>query len=243
MSGNKTVERYLGSIDDKLGQISQQSAITFDAQFDLDFEIAYTVGGVVTAASSINASLKTDLPVYVFGYADYKSNYQNGRNQLRVPNNWDLSDIVVSGLASQTEIATVYPDSKGDIVFVYEDTLSLTTKAFVKLSCQQVSMATVLESLASDRFVINRIRYNVSQGDENQFKRPIVSLWQSIFGQNGSDSVNPQVFVNPEQQQVYIADVPLVKVFDKETMLATKIMFGAQQFSWGVFVKSVDKLM
>lgn len=228
---------------------------TFSAQFDITAALQfYTLtGGAYTkiAGSSLSATLKTALPMFLFGWNDFKVGFAKLRNQFPV-NVWVYGIPFIYGARTPSELAldtTVTANlNNGDLVVPFTSALpgaGTTSLALVVIHCTQVAYGTLLESLVSDRFVMNMIRYVVA--DETaaslaQYANNIGIFKQSLFGKFNSDFVSPNSFKKPEQQQKNLIDIPLKKGINKEVALASYINYDAITFTWSTFVWTVKKL-
>ena len=229
---------------------------TFAAQFDITATIKYFTlnGGAYTNVlpANINAGLKTALPVFLFGWNDFKSGYAKLQQQFAVNANWTYGIPFVYGARTPSELAldvnVTALLSKGDVCIPFTSALpgaGTTSLALVIIHCTQVAYGTLLESLVSDKFVMNMIRYVVP--DETapslaQFGNNIGIFKQSLFGKFNSDYVSPNSFKKPEQMQKNLIDVPLKKGINKEISIATMLNYDCTTFSWSTFVWTVHKL-
>ncbi len=228
---------------------------TFSAQFDITASIQYytlnTGAYTKIAGSALSATLKVALPMFLFGWNDFKTGYAKLQNQFPVAV-WSYGVPFVFNSRVPSELAldaTVMANLvKGDLCIPFTSSLpggGTTSLALVVIHCTQVAYATLLESLVSDTFVMNMIRYVVQ--DETaaslaQYSNNIGIFKQSLFGKFNSDFVSPNSFKKPEQQQKSLIDIPLKKGVNKEIALATYINYDAVTFTWSTFVWTVKKL-
>lgn len=113
----------------------------------------------------------------------------------------------------------------------------------VVVSCPQVAYSTLLDSISSDTFVVDGIRYTVPDVTKiDQFTNSIGQVRQSMFGKLTSDSMNPNSMNMPFNNQTNIIDVPLTFGVDKNLMLHTRINAGCRKFIWSLFIKTVNKI-
>jgi hypothetical protein len=243
---------------------SQSSSLTrskgnpsFSAQFDISFNLKFftLTSGTYTAiaASSLNAGLKSiALPAFLFGWNDWKAGFAKLKNQFNV-SPWVYGRPGIYGKDSFSELAfdaNVTPSLiNGDLVIPFTSALpgtGTTTLALVIVRCTQVAYGTLLESLASDKFVMNMIRYVVpdtTQPSLNQYANNIGLFKQSLFGKFDSDFLSPNSYKKPEQQQVNLIDIPLKRGIDKEKSVAFLINYDIPgSINWSTFVWSVHKL-
>lgn len=228
---------------------------SFAAQFDVTTYLKFftLTGGAYTliAASALSATLKTKLPMFLFSYNDYKAGYAKLIQTFPVTV-WSYSIPFIYG---KDEISSLALDSTvtaelqaGDLVIPFTSSLpgaGTTTLGLVIVRCTQVAFGTLLESLASDRFVLNQIRYVVPDETATslaQYAQNIGMFKQSLFGKFDSDYVSPNSNKVPEQQQKNLIDIPLKIPVDKQRGLATYINYDVSYISWSIFVWAVRKL-
>jgi hypothetical protein len=225
----------------------------FDAQFDLKVSIKYCTvsGGVFTeiAAAALNATLKTKLPVFMFGHTDQSSGFAKLQSVYPV-NVWNYGNMFVYGYNLAT---TAFGDcdatanaffTKGDVVLPFYATTAgpVTTVAFVILSSSNVAYATLLDALSSDMFAVNMVRYTIADALVAQYNNTIGVYDLTLFGKFKSDTVNPLAFKQPDQQQVGIVDITIEQPIDKNIAWALYVNYDAIAFTFQVFAKGVDKL-
>lgn len=234
----------------KIGQIAGNPA--FKAQFDIQILAKYftLTSGTYTEIqpSSLNAGLKTQLPVFLFLYNDFNAGYAKLR-QITPLNTWTYNRPFVVGRDAYPEnytgTVTQYFQT-GDLVIPVESTLpgsGTVTRGFTIIRCNQVAYGTLLNAIASDRFVINNIRYNIPDTSKiNQFANQIGVHNLSLFGKFDSDYVSPNSFKDPKYYQAGIIDIPLNVGIDKQKGLSFYLNYDCTEINWSVFVWSVAKL-
>lgn len=229
---------------------------SFSAQFDITTYLKYytLTGGAYTeiAASALSANLKTQLPMFLFMYNDYRAGFSKLRQSFPVASDWSYSIPFIHGRDEITSLAldsAVTSDlQNGDLVIPFTSALpgaGTTTLACVIVRCTQVAVGTLLESLASDRFVLNQIRYVVPDETSTslaQYAQNIGIFKQSLFGKFDSDYLSPNSHKVPAQQQKNLIDIPLKIGIDKQRGLATYINYDVTYISWSMFVWTVRKL-
>lgn len=224
----------------------------FKGQFDLDVNVAYFTEalGVYTPIlpAALDVSLQTRVAMFMFGNTDFASGFavlkRNfplavwnygiplivGKDRLQV-NNIDLDAAASANLVD------------GDLVIpVFATVTAVNYVGLVRLRCQQVAYGTLLESLSSDTFKTNMIRYITDTTLTKQFANPIEIFTISLFGKFSNDSTNPNSFKLPEQFQNGIIDVPLKKGFTKHQALGTFVTFDVTNFSWQIFVPEFNRV-
>jgi|WetSurMetagenome_2_1015567.scaffolds.fasta_scaffold02016_11 hypothetical protein len=230
---------------------------SYSAQFDVSVFKKYftvvTATGVYTAvaASAINAGLKNSLPVFLFGQSDFKAGYANLKKIYPVNSNWVAGKPFIYGAGTSEvtpamDVTVLAQLIQGDMVFPFTSALpgaGTTSLALVIVRCTQVAYGTLLESLSSDRFVLNMVRYVIPDVTLiAQYSNQIGIFRQSLFGRGTTDYLSPNSSKKPEQQQSGIIDIPLKKGFDKESALGMYTNYDAIELSWSIFVWSVKKM-
>jgi hypothetical protein len=238
----------------------------FSAQYDIKASIYYFsyAAGVFTPVlpANVPAGLQGNLPVYLFGWNDFKAGFPKLKSQYPIVN-WvqgraflygydNYMDAILTGIGTgaQTFVqldTNVTPSlSLGDLVIPFTATSGGTTYfASVVIHCAQVAYATLFESLVSDTFVMNMIRYIVpdtTQNSINQFINQIGLYSLSLYGKFNSDFVSPNSFKKPEQYQPNIIDIPIKKGVDKAISFGTYLNCLCTSFTWSTFVWSTKKL-
>ncbi len=230
----------------------------FIAQFDIEIiQQFYTVNSGVytltTAAAVVAAqpSLNTKLAAFVFGQSDLQSGYPKMRSLFPV-NVWNYDNPFVYGLGVQgttfgTLDATIKAQlQQGDIVLPFTAVLGGVNYLGIQIiRCANVGYGSLVAALNSDNFTTNMIRYvldDVTATGLAQYRNNLRMVRQSLFGKANDDKSSPNSFKIPEQQQPGIVDIPLQKLFDKESMLGLYINVGISSVQWSVFVTEVIKV-
>jgi hypothetical protein len=235
----------------------------FSAQFDLSLipvfynvTVADGTHAVITPANLL-AAAKVQIPSIFFGNSDYATGFAFAKQKLPL-NVWTYSRVYVYGSNDPAVIgdggAVTYPFpaevknqlQNGDMVIeLYYDSGGVTdNKAVIIHRCQQVAYGTLLDSVNSDRFVLNKLRYTIPDTTKiAQYGNQIRLLRQSLFGRNVEDFVSPQAQKSPEQFQNGVIDIDLKKGIDKETLMATYVNYDVGQFDWSIFVWKTKKVL
>lgn len=228
---------------------------SYDAQFDLTVDALYfTVSGgsyTAIAASALNAGLKNNLPVFLFGNADFEgSAYKKLRSQFALNSNWTPVRPFIYGkedspITPAVDATVTGQLEDGDMVIPYTSSLpgsGTTTLALIRIRCNSTAYGTLLKSLSSDRFVINGVRFNVASGQEAQFQRAIGIYDLSLFGKFKSDEISPASFKSPQDFQANIVDIPFADGIDKHKALAYNNLWSNESSLLSIFVSGVAKL-
>lgn len=231
----------------------------FTAQFDLTlnllfFTVAAGVYTAITPAALLAAqpTLATKFPAFVFGNSDYEGGFV--RLQSAFPLNTWLYDIpFINGQGSQpgTLFGTLDATARGllrrgDLVQPYTAVLGgVNYVAMSVIRCNQVAYGTLLGALSSDMFVLNMIRYIMSDTTATglaQYANNVNIFKQSLFGKYDADFVSPNSFKLPEQMQNGVIDIPVQVGIDKQLALATDQNYNTPLVQWSLFVAMVNKL-
>lgn len=234
---------------------------SFAAQFDIKFLLKYftvvTATGVATVqtpaqVAAADPSLATQLAGFLYGNSDFASGYRKLQQSFPLSGGWIYSnpfiygkdDTRVNGITLSATITAQF--QKGDLVQpAYFVNGANTIMGFVIVRCTQVGYGTLLDSLNSDRFIMNMVRYIMADTSSiglAQYNNNIFIMKQSLFGKFDSDFVSPTSFKMPEQFQPGIIDVPIKKGIDKQVALGTYINYDATDVQWSLFVSYLEKL-
>jgi len=208
-----------------------------------------------TAAQILAAqpTLATKLPSFLFGHADYAGGFSRLKAAFPVavwtygiPFVYGTGDTRPGCTFSVYDATVTAQLTAGDLVQPFTATLGgVNYVALSVIHCNQVAYGTLLDSLGSDMFQMNMIRYimaDTSAVGLAQYQNNINIFKQSLFGKFDSDFVSPNSFKLPEQMQDGVIDIPLVKGIDKQIALATLINYDTPNVQWSVFVSMVNKL-
>ena len=227
----------------------------FKAQFNIKLlKYYYTESsGTYTAiaSASLATTLKNSLPAFVFGQTDAQSGFPKLRAQYPVTT-WAYDNAFVYGIGapgwghfsvlSSTVTANL---QQGDMVLVFWATTAgpVNTVATVVIRSTNVAYATLLNALSSDTFETSLLRYTLATADVAQYGNGIGVYDQSLFGKFNSDNIDPTAFVQPDQQQAGVTDIPILDTINKNKAWATYINYDVNTVTWSVFVSSTDKLL
>lgn len=233
----------------------------FAAQFDIQFLVKYftvvNATGVATLRDAAYilanfSALATQLAFFLFGNSDFASGYKkmiqtfplSGGWIYGIPTVYGKQDIRINGAFIDATIRAQL--QVGDMVIpAYYDNGTTTVIALTIVRCNQVGYGTLLDALNSDKFIMNMIRYVMSDTTAAglaQFNNNVSVLKQSLFGKFDSDFISPTSFKMPEQMQDGIIDIPLEKGIDKQVILGSYQNYNAPVVQWSVFVAAVEKV-
>lgn len=227
----------------------------FKAQFDVSMIVKYfsVAGGVYTSVlyAALPAALQTQLSAFIFGNSDLSGGFKKSQGQFPLVN-WNYDTPFVYGrdyananygALDATAKATL---QKGDLVQTFYAASGGTNySAFVILRCPGVAYATLVDSLNSDRFWVNNIRYQLPDTTATgllQYDNDIKIMAQSLFGLYAENTVSPTSFKQPNQFQNGIIDVPIKQGVDKNVIFGTYINTYSISQKWSIFVREFDRV-
>ena len=225
----------------------------FTAQFDTQIFLQYytLTGGAYTPIdpASLDSSLKNKLPVFLFGHADFAAGFAKMQAQYPVVG-WTYGTPGIYGKDYFTPYAfdanVIANLHLGDMVIPFTSAApggGTTTLALVVVRCTQVAYGALLQSISSDRFVMNMIRYVLPDLTQlSQYSQQLGVYYQSLFGKFDSDTLSPNSYKKPEQLQNGIIDIPLKRGIAKQDALALYINYTNVEIDLSFFVYSVDKV-
>jgi hypothetical protein len=233
----------------------QQGGDFFVDQFTVSILTTYyTVsGGVYTniAAASLAASLKTKVAAFIFGHSDFASGFAKGQSLLPVTV-WDYEQPqIYTGVGSvSTSFGVVDGNVRanlqlGDLVQVFTAITPgpVNTAAIVVCRLQNGQYSNMLDSLGSDVFTINKLRYQLTDNTLlGQFSNPIQLINQSLFGASKTDNVTPTSYKQPQQYQAGIIDIGITQTFSKAIGWGTYVNYNMVDFQMDFFVSHTDRL-
>lgn len=234
-------------------------AAQFDVQFLTKFWSIVTATGVATSKTAAqilvsDPTLATQLAVFLFGNSDFAAGFARAQQAYPLSGGWTYGIPFIYGktppflnLTALIADATVQAQlRRGDLVipaFFVNGANTIVATTIVR--CNQVGYGTLLDALNSDRFIINMVRYIMSDTTAvglAQYNNQIGIYKQSLFGKFDSDFISPTSFKMPEQMQDGIIDIPIEKGIDKQIIVGTYQNYDAVSIQWSVFVSTVDKL-
>lgn len=214
------------------------------------------IGGgapIIIAPAALPAALQTQIPVYLLSLMDYFGGFNRLHSICPVgggwfPDNGDTIGIFGSGdfnAGGFLPLGFLAANAmQGDMFLGYYDVAVGVPafKAIIRIRCNNVSYGTFIKSFVSDLITISVLRYVVALADINQFLNPIIFGYQTLFGKVFTDSVDPRMYVKPDDFQEQISDIPINLPIDKAILIGTQISTFCQHFSWTLFVSKVEPL-
>jgi hypothetical protein len=226
----------------KVGNIAGNPV--FQSQFNLNISITYVKDDAIIQSSGLDASLKSSLPVYIFGNIDFFANYKQIKNKLTQISGWVYQEEGVYGFdAFSTGGHLLSNPQVGDYLICYSKTIGeINYFAFIKINMPQTPYGSFLQAIGSDTFIINMIRYKVAKTLESQFENQLVILKLSLFGRTTDDTIDPQTYITSGTFQENISDIPAKLPVDKNLVLGTNINYDCQNISLTFTVLSSKKI-
>jgi hypothetical protein len=256
-------------VDATISQIVGNPA--FKAEISLQIFVRYYSQAVVGTPVAVvpPAGQQTNLPLYLFGTADYQGNYARVRQLVPGGAGWQYADMSIIPIGNNAGQTFVYPlphaaaavgytagsqffnlTLPGDLLFVIPMTgfvagaAATTVFAEILVRCPNVPYLSLLNSLMADNMTLNMIRYVVPAANTAQFANQLTLVKNSLFGKSSTDTLDPQTFITPGTFQPQIADIPITLPIDKFLTVATTILYTAvvpMTFTLTLTVSNVGK--
>lgn len=199
-------------------------------------------------------TLATSLPIFMFCNLDYNAGYPTFQGQFPI-NIWAYNPIIEYGKNTSPGTVPLGPwDATvtaklraGDLVFPYTATLAgpINYMCIKVVRVTNVPYATLIQSTSSNLFGINMIRYVMADDTAAQLAQaanPIMPGDLTMFGMFTKDTVDPEVFKNPEQQQKNIIDIYYDFRVSKQKGLGTYVQYDVVDFRLNFFVAYAEKI-
>lgn len=220
------------AVDEYIEMLENQS--NFEAA-DLRTRIKETAnnpGGKTRAQFDITirrltAAIAGDLECAIFGPASFENGYQDFINPSTG------GTVAVTG---GTNVAL--PNS---VRFTHVNGLNTD---IIEVTCPQCPYPTLLKYMQTDLFVINNIRYSISDlAAIDQFNNKFEFRKISIFGREDRNPISPISFKKPTDDQDLIIDMPVRQIMDKETAIVLSLTDTATplEINLSIFVDYFSK--
>ncbi len=261
--GSETVEEIVNVpvvMDRSLGQLKQgmynpPSKATFQHQIlTYYFTEAAGVYTEITAAALLAAqpTLANAAPIFLYGNIDASAGYAQFNAQLPTTI-WTVNPYVVYGVTNRPGDlngvwdATVRAKLRnGDVVFVYTATLGgVDYSRIIVVRVPNTGYAGLLSSTNSNLFGINMIRCvsaDSTAAQVAQFANPMTAGDLTMFGAFKKDTIDPEIFKNPEQQQANIIDIYYDFRVSKQKGLALYMNYDVVNYRMNMFVQYANKI-
>jgi hypothetical protein len=247
------MESNLGSM--KQGLYNPPSQATFQHQI-LTYYFTEAAGAYteITAAALLAAqpTLANAAPIFLYGNIDSQAGYAQFNSQLPV-SVWTVNPFVVYGVASRPGDfngvwdATVRAKLRnGDVVFVYTATLGgVDYTRIIVVRVPNTGYAGLLGSTNSNLFGINMIRCVAADSTAAQlaqFANPFTAGDLTMFGKFSKDTIDPEIYKNPEQQQANIIDIYYDFRVSKQKGLGLYMNYDVVSYRLNMFVQYANKI-
>jgi hypothetical protein len=158
---------------------------------------------VKRATNLINYSL----PVPLFGTVERYERWASALAPL-LPTN-----VVISTFASAGK----------SFVITFKDLTTLAEDS-VFIDCSTIGYDAMLAALTTDTMQIRKIRYTISDvSKQEQFNEPINFFQKSLFGRGTNDSLTPDTYRVPSQNQNNLVDIDTTFTVDKDTCVIVNL--------------------
>ncbi len=121
------------------------------------------------------------------------------------------ANVLVSDYGSYT---AAYTFATGDLVLTF-------TTGVVTISCTDRPYRHLMEFMRTNSFKSSLIRMTVS--DTSQFAQSIKTFKRSAFGADASNTINPEAYKDPQNQQNNIVDIDSQVTIDNEHGISMKL--------------------
>lgn len=247
------MESNLGTM--KQGMYNPPSKATFQHQI-LTYYFTEAAGTYteITAAALLAAepTLAVQLPIFLYGNIDMQAGYAQFNSQLSITG-WTVNPFVVYGVTVRPGDLNNVWDAvvraklrNGDVVFVYTATLGGVDYTCIKVvRVPNTGYSGLLGSTNSNLFGINMIRYVAADSTAAQlaqFANPITAGDLTMFGRFTKDTIDPEIFKNPEQQQANIIDIYYDFRVSKQKGLGIYFNYDVVSFRMNMFVQYANKI-
>ena len=133
---------------------------------------------------------------------------------------------VTSGIFNSGEGASSSWTNRDKTVISYGVTDTDYTPAAITIeSSSAMPYPSFVAATVSDVFQCAGIRYTLDSANNlTQYSNDIVVKKETLFGADESNRITPQSYVNPEQFQNNVVDLPVPFAIDKSTMIYTQLI-------------------
>ncbi len=239
----------------------------FKAEITVNVSTRYYSQAVVgtpvnVLAAALPVAQQTQVPAFMFGTNDMQAGFSAGRNTI-IPAGWNIADMkqIVVGQGEvdynplphaaagvDYAVGSIFFNQAqaGDLVLVIPmngfvaGAAATTIAAEVIIHCNNVPYASLLNTINSDVFRINMIRYTVPVAQIAQLQNQITVVTQSIFGKVARDTIDPNTYITGGTFNPNIADMALRLLVNKYFGLYFPVNFDVVQLSWTI---TIEKLL
>lgn len=245
------------SVSEQLFLSPEQGTAPFTAQFQIKIKVRYFTENAgaytsITQAAMVAAvpALDTPLAAFIFGQSDFASGYRKA-SQVFPVQTWSYGVPFIYGrdyartFFSAIDATVAAQLQKGDIVLPFYYDAATNYVGLVIISMQAAGNATLVDSLSSDRFWINKLRYDLPDTSAPrllQYDNALKFMSQSLFGLYSENEINPTANKSPMQYQNGIIDLNIAQGVDKNVILGTYINSNSIDQTISINVRAFDRL-
>lgn len=97
--------------------------------------------------------------------------------------------------------------------------------ANLTISCNELPYRALLNYITTSSFMLKRIRYSTT--NENNYDKVMYFKLKTMFGKVEQDQITPRMYVDPNQFQTKIADIPLDMMINASKAIEHVVIAGA----------------
>lgn len=204
------------------------------------------------AVAAAQPTLAVALPIFLYCNIDFNAGYPTFLGQLPITG-WTYNAPVVFGKTVRpgdnngvwdTNVTSLL--RRGDVVFVYTATLGGVDYTRIQVvRVTNTPYSALLEATNSNIFGINMVRMVAADSTAAQlaqFANSILLGDLTMFGMFTKDTVDPETYKNPEQQQENIIDVYYDFRVSKQKGMGMYINYDVVNFRMNFFVSYAEKI-
>lgn len=238
-------DKKLSNIQPGLFTPKSKAQIQFNivSQFYSEAADVYTI----VASGAVPAGLQQALPYFLFANIDLASGYAQLRAQYPLTA-WAYNAPVVVGKDypfaqwGQWDATVMNNLRNGDIVFPYTAISGGTNyMALVIVRASDVPYAALVQATNSATFDVGLLRNTVNVGQEAQFANRFLTSRGTEFGMFTTNPLNPEGYINPEQNRPNIVDIDLGFSVDRYNGLSSLRDHGVNSIRLNFFINQVRR--
>lgn len=198
---------------------------------DLNLQFSKSPGGATKTTAKLTVQLRPGTVVNIekaygvlFGFIAAMSNYS------KVVKNIDDVTIVAVEPSGNENLKITSENGDGD-------------RSEVIISTGVVAYNSFMGNLAASRFNCTGIRCSLNSANYiEQFSENITIYRRSMFGRATENSFNPASFIDPQQNQQLVVDVPVDFAVDKYTQLIVPVLtkYPDMVYTLDMYIEHID---
>lgn len=208
-------------------------------EISLLYESRYraSIGGfpeVEILPALLDNSLKTKIPITLFGLTDYFGSYVASFQVLPLINPWGNNQITRLIVKFSNTVNYNY-EKRGQLINIYQSSLNGGADIYTYYSniyCNSVAYGTLLNNLSDSIYLIKSIKVVFNNANITQLDNPLLFSKQNINGKLITDSIDLKTFVLPSSFNQTIVDIPLNIILDKNLMINQYIEFDCTNIQY-----------